>query len=88
MVSYWPTLSGENEFWMSVAHCVNALISAAPAPLLARMAASLLLAAVGLQLAIGITMVWRGFPLWIATAHNAGAALLLLATLSLYKSLR
>ena len=54
----------------------------------ARMAAWLLLAALGLQLAIGVTMVWRGFPLWIATAHNAGAALLLLATLSLYKSLR
>jgi cytochrome c oxidase assembly protein subunit 15 len=54
----------------------------------ARMAASWLLAALGVQLAIGISMVWRGFPLWIATAHNAGAALLLLATLSLYKSLR
>ena len=35
-----------------------------------------------LQLTIGITMVLRGFPLWLATAHNAGAALLLLATLA------
>lgn len=41
------------------------------------------LAALALQLAIGISMVWRGFPLELATAHNAGAALLLLATLSL-----
>ena len=32
------------------------------------------------------TMVLRGFPLWLATAHNAGAALLLLATLALSTS--
>jgi cytochrome c oxidase assembly protein subunit 15 len=47
-----------------------------------------LLAALGLQLLIGINMVWRGFPLWLATAHNAGAALLLLATLGLCRALR
>jgi len=40
-----------------------------------------LLAALTLQLLIGSFMVLRGFPLWLATAHNAGAALLLLATL-------
>ena len=45
------------------------------------------LAALGLQLAIGITMVLRGFPLWIATAHTAGAALLLLAVLALLRAL-
>jgi heme A synthase len=28
-------------------------------------------------------MVVKGFPLWLATAHNGGAALLLLATLTL-----
>jgi heme A synthase len=33
-------------------------------------------------------MVLRGFPLPIATAHNAGAALLLLATLALYRANR
>jgi heme A synthase len=33
-------------------------------------------------------MVMRGFPLWLATAHNAGAALLLLATLGLNRALR
>jgi cytochrome c oxidase assembly protein subunit 15 len=49
----------------------------------ARIAASAVLVALGLQLAIGITMVVKGFPLWLATAHNGGAALLLLATLAL-----
>jgi heme A synthase len=32
-------------------------------------------------------MVLRGFPLWLATAHNAGAALLLLAALALNRVL-
>ncbi len=45
-------------------------------------AGALLLAALGLQLLVGSLMVIRGFPLWLATAHNAGAALLLLATLN------
>ena len=45
-------------------------------------------AALLLQLCIGIFMVWQGFPLSLATAHNAGAALLLLATLALNHTLR
>jgi cytochrome c oxidase assembly protein subunit 15 len=49
----------------------------------AHTAAGAVLVALGLQLAIGITMVVKGFPLWLATAHNGGAALLLLATLAL-----
>ena len=53
-----------------------------------RLSALLLLGALLLQLSIGISMVWQGFPLWLATAHNAGAALLLLAALTLYRSLR
>lgn len=53
-----------------------------------RLAAALVLAALVLQLCLGIFMVLRGFPLWIATAHNAGAALLLLATLALNRALR
>jgi cytochrome c oxidase assembly protein subunit 15 len=53
-----------------------------------RRAAWAVLAALVLQLCIGISMVLRGFPLQIATAHNAGAALLLLATLALYRSVR
>jgi cytochrome c oxidase assembly protein subunit 15 len=38
-----------------------------------------------LQLTIGITMVLRGFPLALATAHTAGAALLLLSVLALLR---
>jgi heme a synthase len=53
-----------------------------------RAAAIAVLAALGLQLAIGIGMVVKGFPLTFATAHNAGAALLLLATLALNRALR
>ncbi|MEO8316548.1 MAG: COX15/CtaA family protein [Pseudomonadota bacterium] len=53
-----------------------------------RFAAIAALAALGLQLLIGITMVVEGFPLWLATAHNAGAALLLLSTFALNRALR
>jgi len=52
-----------------------------------RQAALWLIAALALQLSIGVSMVLRGFPLWLATAHNAGAALLLLATLALNRAL-
>jgi cytochrome c oxidase assembly protein subunit 15 len=45
------------------------------------------LAALVLQLLIGVSMVVRGFPLALATAHNAGAALLLLAVLTLVRYL-
>jgi cytochrome c oxidase assembly protein subunit 15 len=53
----------------------------------ARPRAWAVLAALSLQLSIGITMVLKTFPLWLATAHTAGAALLLLATLALLRSL-
>jgi heme a synthase len=53
----------------------------------ARPAALAVLAALGLQLTLGTSMVLRAFPLWLATAHTAGAALLLLATLVLLRSL-
>jgi len=46
------------------------------------------LAALALQLIIGISMVLEGFPLWLATAHNAGAAVLLMATVGLNRTLR
>ena len=46
-----------------------------------------LLAALVLQLSLGVSMVMRGFPLALATAHTAGAALLLLATLGLLRAL-
>lgn len=48
-----------------------------------RLAAGAVLIALAAQLSIGISMVLRGFPLWLATAHNAGAALTLLAVLAL-----
>ena len=53
-----------------------------------RLAARAVLGALALQLAIGVFMVLHAFPLSLATAHNAGAALLLLATLLLNRSLR
>jgi cytochrome c oxidase assembly protein subunit 15 len=46
------------------------------------------LLALGLQLLIAFSMILRGFPLWLATAHNAGAALLLLATVALLHASR
>jgi heme a synthase len=49
----------------------------------ARPVVTAVLAALALQLTIGISMVLKGFPLWLATGHNGGAALLLLATLAL-----
>ena len=53
-----------------------------------RGAAWAVLAALLLQLAIGTFMVLKAFPLGLATAHNAGAAALLLATLLLNRTLR
>lgn len=52
-----------------------------------RATGALVLGALALQLTIGIAMVLRGFPLWLATAHTAGAALLMLATLALVQRL-
>jgi cytochrome c oxidase assembly protein subunit 15 len=54
----------------------------------ARRAAVAVLMALALQLLIGVSMVLRGFPVWLATAHNAGAAVLLLAVVALVRSLR
>jgi cytochrome c oxidase assembly protein subunit 15 len=48
--------------------------------------AGLVLAALVLQLTIGVSMVLGGFPLALATAHTAGAALLLLSVLALLRS--
>jgi cytochrome c oxidase assembly protein subunit 15 len=45
-------------------------------------AAYAVLGALALQLTIGISMVLKTFPLRLTTAHTAGAALLLLATLT------
>jgi heme a synthase len=48
-------------------------------------AAYAVLGALALQLTIGISMVLKTFPLRLTTAHTAGAALLLLATLALVR---
>ena len=47
-----------------------------------------LLFALALQLGIGIFMIELQFPLLVATAHNGGAAVLLMATLAAYHSVR
>lgn len=59
-----------------------------PSLAVARPRAWLVLAALGLQLAIGISMVLATFPLWLTTAHTAGAALLLMAILALTAKLQ
>jgi len=53
-----------------------------------RWAGIAVLAALVLQISIGIFMVWRAFPLPLAAAHNAGAALLVGATVWLNRKLR
>ncbi|HVW69275.1 MAG TPA: COX15/CtaA family protein [Steroidobacteraceae bacterium] len=50
-------------------------------------AAYAVLGALALQLTIGISMVLKTFPLRLTTAHTAGAALLLLATITLVRRL-
>ncbi|MCC7463812.1 MAG: COX15/CtaA family protein [Gammaproteobacteria bacterium] len=54
----------------------------------ARRASVAVLVTLALQFTIGASTVLLGFPLWLATAHNAGAALLLLATVALNRTLR
>ncbi len=95
---WWPGMRGAvgihfaHRLW---ALCATVLLVLAATRVLrsrsddfARRAAGAVLVALALQLAIGITMVLRGFPLWLATAHNAGAALLLLAVVALIRSVR
>jgi cytochrome c oxidase assembly protein subunit 15 len=52
-----------------------------------RVVGALLFGAVLLQIGIGITMVRLGMPLAAATSHNAGAALLVLCTVTLLRLL-
>jgi cytochrome c oxidase assembly protein subunit 15 len=96
----WRGIESEGLVAIQLVHRLGALIAsaalataaivalAAGARAMVRRAALLVLALLCLQLTIGVSMVLRGFPLWLATAHNAGAALLLLATLALNSSLR
>ncbi len=48
-----------------------------------RLAGGLVLIALVAQVSIGVAVVWFGLPLWLATSHNAVAALLLLSTINL-----
>jgi heme a synthase len=48
---------------------------------------ALLAAAVLLQISIGAAMVHFGMPLWLATLHNAGAAFLVICTVTLLRLL-
>ena len=52
-----------------------------------RRAAGFLFGAVLLQISIGVAMVHWGFPLPLATMHNAGAALLVIAMVTLLRAL-
>ena len=52
-----------------------------------RFAALGVAAALLLQWLIGANLILRGFPLWLGTAHNAGAALLLLSMVALARYL-
>ncbi len=53
----------------------------------AKLAAIAVAIALVLQLLIGMNLIWKGWPLWLGTAHNAGAALLVLATVALLRAL-
>ena len=53
----------------------------------ARIAAVAVAIAVALQIAIGMNLIWKGWPLWLGTAHNAGAVLLVLSTVALLRAL-
>jgi heme a synthase len=52
-----------------------------------RHSAAVLGAAILVQWLIGMNLIWQGYPLWLGTSHNAGAGLVLLATLTLIRFL-
>ena len=52
-----------------------------------RAAGAGVLAALALQFLIGMNLIWQGWPLWLGTAHNAGAALVVLAMVTLLRYL-
>lgn len=52
-----------------------------------RVAAAAVLTALAVQLLAGMNLIWQGWPLWLGTAHNAGAALIVLAMVALMRSM-
>jgi len=55
--------------------------------LLTRSAGTAVLLALALQILIGMNLIWQGWPLWLSTLHNAGAAALVLAMVTLLRYL-
>ena len=53
----------------------------------AKLAASAVAVALVIQVGIGMNLIWKGWPLWLGTAHNAGAVLLVLSTVALLRLL-
>ncbi|MGQ0428997.1 MAG: COX15/CtaA family protein [Gammaproteobacteria bacterium] len=52
-----------------------------------RIAATALFLSLALQTLIGMNLIWQGWPLWLGTAHNAGAAAVVLALVALLRYL-
>jgi cytochrome c oxidase assembly protein subunit 15 len=71
----------------SILIIVGCLTAAAARSRRLRVAGSLLVFAVLLQIGIGVAMVRFGFPLPLATLHNAGAALLVICMVTLLRLL-
>jgi cytochrome c oxidase assembly protein subunit 15 len=71
----------------SILIVVGALSVAAGRNRRLRLIGGLLMAAVVLQICIGVAMVHFGMPLPLATLHNAGAALLVICTVALLRTL-
>jgi heme a synthase len=71
----------------SVLIAVGALCTARARSHRLRLIGVLLIAAVLLQIAVGVTMVHFAMPLPLATLHNAGAALLVICTVTLLRTL-
>jgi cytochrome c oxidase assembly protein subunit 15 len=55
--------------------------------LVTRSAGTAVLLALILQILVGMNLVWQGWPLWLGTLHNAGAAAILLAMVALLRCL-
>jgi cytochrome c oxidase assembly protein subunit 15 len=66
---------------------VGALVSYRAQSRRLRVAGSLVIAAVLLQISIGLSMVYLGMPLALAVFHNAGAALLVICLVTLVRTL-
>ena len=54
--------------------------------MITRVAGTAVLAAVIFQMLVGMNLIWRGWPLWLGTLHNAGAAAVVLAMVALLRT--